>query len=401
MFSHHVNDGLDTSGQPALGSGVRQHPQLTNWDCVACHAEGDAVTGAITSYHIGATKTVDLRNADGSVTSYTDASGVYNDWPNLTPAARSEFCLSCHDADGATIISTRTDSDPDATTDPLNPYNDGVTNGHEPDGFDGTLAPHPRLRSPFGPTDLGVVDIKSRTDWTNAAVHVAKDPNDGSSQPAYGPSSYYGIAPYSTLSGAIKTPYTWESILECEDCHVGTDREGVDVKLSGHGTVNSRYMLRDASGDDAVGQYDGKNQVLTHVCFKCHDPITNNATVSIFSAHAGRDSDHQKDSNNIFAIGCLNCHGGGFDDGGYVEKWGAIHGVNEIRADNDGGGNHVPNVFTYGSALDLIDSWGTTPSASFNCSGVGASNMLNDCTQHGGRSHNRQNVSGPSRYRIP
>jgi hypothetical protein len=391
MFSHHVNDGLDTSGQPALGAGVRQHPQLTRWDCVTCHAEGDAVTGAITSYHIGATKTVDLRNADGSVTSYTDASGVYNDWPNLTPAARSEFCMSCHDSDGATIIQTRTDPDPDATTDPLNPYNDGVTNGHEPDGFDGTPAPHSR-------TD--VVDIKSKFAVTNTSHHAVLGPAYGAGSDPFTAvpttpldTAVFGTHPY---GGAI----TWTSTLECEDCHVGTDREGQDVKLVGHGTVNSRYMLRDRFGNDALGDYDSN---FTIICLKCHDPNDDlsTGTSTTYAAH-NRAGDHMTDANNLFGIGCLNCHGGGIVPDGNnpnAVQWGTIHGVNIVHTDNNTLGSYNPNVFSYGAALDLMDNW---TASTYTCSGVQNSTLLNDCGQHSTRTSGAERVYPSARgYRYP
>ena len=65
---------------------------------------------------------------------------------------RTDFCLSCHDANGAQNITARDTGNPpegagpDFTDDPLDPFNDGVTNSHEPTGLDGK-ADSPPARS--------------------------------------------------------------------------------------------------------------------------------------------------------------------------------------------------------------------------------------------------------------
>jgi hypothetical protein len=187
MTSHHVNDGSTNQ-------------IVTRWDCVTCHAEGDAVTGEVDqNYH--AKLGVNLRHADGTDTGNTDANGVYaSDWASLTPAARSEYCMSCHDEDGATIITGRTDPDPDATTNALNPFNDEVTNAHEPDGFDGTTAPHARIRTTgqIGEGSPGVVDVKSQFDPANPSHHAVLGPAYGGSEPP---------APGGNLAGAVFGTY--------------------------------------------------------------------------------------------------------------------------------------------------------------------------------------------------
>ncbi|MHC4767057.1 MAG: cytochrome c3 family protein, partial [Planctomycetota bacterium] len=129
---------------------------VTRWDCVVCHAEGDAITGeADSTYH----------QKDGVQLKDVDTGVVYSDWSGLTPSQRSDFCLSCHDANGATIISSRPApppvDEPDATNDPLNPFNDGLTNAHEPDGLDGgTPAPHLRPR---------VLDVEAQFNTSNVS----------------------------------------------------------------------------------------------------------------------------------------------------------------------------------------------------------------------------------------
>jgi hypothetical protein len=383
--SHHVNDGT--------GSQV-----VTKWDCVVCHAEGDVLTGAPdATYHKNGL--VELKDVDTGV-------ALSDDWASVTAITRSDFCLSCHDANGAQIIASRTDPDPEATTDFLNPFNDLVTNAHEPDGLDSspdTAAPHWRGWCQASPTvrcsndvecsgaDIclpTVVDVASQFDTNNASHHAVLGE-------AYGGST--GISPPSgDLATAILSPWTWTSTLDCEDCHYGSP-------LAGHGTSTARYMLRDLNGNEAPTVVTD----TTHVCYGCHDPL---AQPTVYAPH-GRTGDHQQGSRNLYGIGCLNCHGGGV--------WGGIHGVDEPVTDDDGGSNSIsvclgagnpyacctgpgtgtcytPNVFTYGAALDRIADW--TPGVAITCSTVGAPNRLTSCKQHGSRNEPRQ-YSRP--YRAP
>jgi hypothetical protein len=411
--SHHVNDGT--------GSQI-----VTKWDCVVCHAEGDADTGAPdTNYHMK--DGVQLKNVDGTVTSYTDGSGVYSNWSGLDAAARSDFCLSCHDSDGSTLVSDRNvangGANPDDPGDPayddytevaLNPFNDGVTNAHELDGFDGSAAPHQRIR-PTGQTGAGspgVVDVKSQFDpnttdshhavldqaYTSADLLTWADPGVKG--------AITGVADDGQGGAGITTGLDWTSTLECEDCHYG---DPVGNKLSGHGTDTSRYMLRNANGDDAVGLYDwGTNpDTKTLICHRCHDPHVN---ATNFAPHHSQDSNHQVDGDNIFGIACLNCHGGGyvesFLDRGtpttYVDgaiSWGAIHGVPSTAPKEYA---DTPNVFVYGSALARVNNW--TDLGSPSCGAIGDTMKLNNCTQHSSqssrgqgydRSHSRTYLGGP------
>jgi hypothetical protein len=352
--SHHVNDGS--------GSQI-----VTEWDCVVCHAEGDVLTGSTDSnYH----------QKDGVQLKDVDTGAVYADWSTLTAAERSDFCLSCHDADGATSVVGRVDPDPDATTDALNPFNDQVTNAHEPDGFDGTAAPHSRGRCSATATIpcavdsdcpaaetcslLVVVDVASQFDTNNATHHAVLGP-------AYGPVAGVPV-PGAPLDGAIIGGWAWDSTLACEDCHYGP----VGTGLSGHGTANARYMLRDASGNDTLAS--GANIV----CFACHNPSD---AVSVYPEHD--KSSHIDDALNLYGVSCLNCHGGG--------EWGGIHGQNEPVVEDEGRGTYNPNVFTYGAALDLISNWVGTAGTNVNCSAKdkGVPYLLTNCTQHGQTNYDR------------
>jgi hypothetical protein len=360
--SHHVNDGT--------GAQI-----VTRWDCVVCHAEGDALTGeADGTYH----------QKDGVQLKDVDTGTAYSDWAGLSAAQRSDFCLSCHDADGATIISSRTadPNEPDKTSAPLNPFNDGITNAHELDGFDGSTAPHARIRPTGQPGagSAGVLDVALQFDPLNAAHHAvlgqSYDPND--------------IAGWAN-----------PGVRGAEDCHYGS----ATAKLAGHGTANGRYFLRNANGNDAPTSTD--YAVKDTICWRCHDPFVN---ATNFTDHLDQDNNHQPNTDNIYGIGCLNCHGGGIveeylDKGSpttYVSgglQWGGAHGVPETAPTFLG---ITPNVFVYGSALGGIGNWTSAGTAS--CGAIEIQTIVNNCTQHsrGGASDQQSYTRGHSRtYPYP
>jgi hypothetical protein len=134
-------------------------------------------------------------------------------------------------------------------------------------------------------------------------------------------------------------------------------------------------MLRDKAGEDTLPAPSGTGNQNVN-CFRCHistgDPASYDDTLSAYSDH--NTGQHIDDTRNLFGISCLNCHGGG--------EFGAIHGVSGLVTDDDGGGSYNPNVFTWGSALDLMSNW-TSP-GSLSCSTRSDFTLLSNCTQHSG-----------------
>jgi len=340
--SHHVNDGT--------GSEI-----VTIWDCVVCHAEGNVLTGeADPAYH----------KLDGVQLKNVDTGAVLTDWPALTAVQRRDFCLSCHDTNGATIVAGRTDPDPDATTDPLNPFNDGLTNAHEPDGLDASPAPHSRGR---------VLDVTAQFNTLNTSHHAVLGA-------AYGSAAPFGSSVDNAIQGATggRADLAWNSQLNCEDCHYGTGT----TMLSGHGTANARYFLRDLSGNDTLATAGTVN------CYRCHDPSD---SVSVYPEHD--KGAHIDDSLNLFGVSCLNCHGGG--------TWGGVHGVDDPVTDDDGGGSYNPNVFTYGAGLDLISNWTNWAKNGVSCSSPNSFSKLNNCDHHTSTNWERIGTSPTRTYRNP
>jgi hypothetical protein len=297
---------------------------LNNAHCAACHLEGKVANGAIVidkAYHMADNKT-HLRNAD------SDADMAWN------PAAPSfttmdNFCMSCHDANGATssmsiqiqaFINTNNLFAAGKSASASNPFGDTISNQYD------------TLERP------AVVDAKGQFNTTNASHHAvlgkkytgrtrAASPgartvdtatfraNSSATMPGarktiFDAGKFTGT--YTTLAdaaGEVDSPQELtgrnggtslgdDSTLHCGDCHtVGQYRlADVGVKpfnsavIGAHGSQNE-YMLRNNAGTDArhTSNYgtsgfvtqDGTKPYL--VCYNCHAI----ATYGLATAHAG------------------------------------------------------------------------------------------------------------------
>ena len=283
----------DNSGVRAVTGGFTKWSHhvtgvtLQDAHCAACHLEGKAVNGTIvvdTTYHMVDAKT-HLRNADDD----TDFA-----WDPATPnhGNMDNFCMSCHDSDGATsrgsiairavlgVFSTASNTHAKLA---LNPFNDTISNQYDK-----------MMRG-------RVVDVDSQFTTTNASHHAVKgkkysgrdklagDPRSiaspatfeankdlavfantssthdefaGSRETIYEAGRF--VSTYQTLTGANGTSDKSlgdDSTLHCGDCHtVGQWKAGSSVNVDGtptvavigaHGSANE-YMLRVSNGADAL-----------------------------------------------------------------------------------------------------------------------------------------------------
>jgi hypothetical protein len=201
-------------------------------------------------------------------------------------------------------------------------------------------------------------------------------------------------AQINTAIEGVRTDLDWNSVIDCEDCHIGPPAlGGGSVVLGGHGTPNARYMLRDSSGAEPATAPSATEVV----CLRCHDPESGE---SLFDAHG--NTSHDNNPLNLFDTWCLSCHGGG--------EWGGIHGVDDPVTEGDSSlGTYNPNVFTYGSGLDLINNWTDFTDGGVTCSSKGADDLLSSCTQHSGAKTYGREPSGKTAeddaaqriYRLP
>ena len=387
--------------------------QLTDYDCVVCHAEGRINAGGdpetVGAFHggDGGTTTVDLKNADlwdnnspqatavfvydkaavaasaGAAANWNSGNQIWREWTSgvdevsglPSNAGLDPFCLSCHDSDGAVNSFNSTDG---GTA--LNPFGDTlIGNNYDTDT---TASPAMALRS-------RVTDIKSRVthdniDHDNRGVPTLPNIND----PPEGIYSRHAIrgqadSVYTTQqlpnTRWIQTSYAWNdaSVMGCADCHT---TDGANGSLGNAHGSDSEYLLKDASGGATEGQYSG----FTYVCYSCHssDYYSRGQTLN----HTDNSSDWQDTvllegvdrrddgkGSNIFGMACTNCHGG--------SGFGTIHGSSEQFTIGDTANIRNAYRFMNGASLRYFDpqDWSA---ASVGCWTLGAEDEWGGCSQH-------------------
>ncbi|HBA89656.1 MAG TPA: hypothetical protein DCZ75_17210 [Geobacter sp.] len=313
---------------------------LNDAHCAACHLEGKISNGQViidTTKHMADAKT-HLRNGD------TDADYA---WDPATPdhSLMDNFCLSCHDSNGATssmsaqiqaFINTNGLAATGKTASATNPFGDTISNRYDKmqrpavvdakGQFDLT---NPSHHAVLGQKYTGRTRTAGARQIANAAAFAANSSaglpgarttiydsrairtNSATGNPAYNVSKFE--ATYETLSPAPGTTDKTlgdDSVLHCGDCHtVGQYRQadvGVlprnNAVIGAHGS-NNEYLLRNSLGTDErhVGQtYSSASGVnyFTNpttqpwlVCFNCHSyqnyGSIGNATGANGTNHAG------------------------------------------------------------------------------------------------------------------
>ena len=289
-WSHHVT-GVD----------------LNDAHCAACHLEGKVSGNAIivdTTKHMADAKT-HLRHADADTDYVWDPA-----LPNHTNM--DNFCMSCHDADGATSTASQAIQalintvggayNTGKTASASNPFGDTISNR-----YDKMLRP-------------AVVNVDSQFDVGNnshhgvkAAKYTGRTRNLAGPRTIASPSTFKG-ASSATLFGVRSTMYDAgnlnalysplgtdgsaaqglgdDSTLHCGDCHtVGqwkplssetANGSPTPVAIGAHGS-NNEYLLRNTTGTDArhtqnafvinpatgVATYTNPSGAFL-VCYNCH-----------------------------------------------------------------------------------------------------------------------------------
>ena len=258
-------------------------------DCGVCHGE---VYGTPTH----ANNQVDLKNPDtGALISFTTftrnrSTDTLESW---VTDVQNNFCLKCHDSDGAT-----------------------ATN------FSGNA-----LR-PFTVGTRDVPDVFTSADPANATHHAIRA---AGSNPYTVPSTSNG----SNIT--MVTPWNQDAthdMISCFDCHA----------TSGHGNANQR-MLRDpidfdtmASTADPANLPSGMGATVETFCTRCHKSTVyvsstdSEGAGSIFEFHGQSQQQHSAAGGN--ELGCMGCHAGVINYSKISTNngaaWGNIHGRNFI-----------------------------------------------------------------------
>jgi hypothetical protein len=317
-LSRHVNNGTATQ-------------IVTDYDCIVCHAEGDANKAEAATGYVNnqphADGNVDLRNVDdvniGDTTYTWDASASEATKNAGMRTNMDTFCLTCHDSDGASTIAvngTVSGADLALTTSPtageaLTPFNDDDTLENGRDGFS---------------TRTRVIDIKTK--FFAGSGGSGAGYNGNPSQHAVLGARYstnnagWTAAAWSThdlRSGDVMNVVRETATLHCSDCHLS--------ESNAHGASNAWHMLQDGTvdnytNDSNMGGLQNSSNLNSNICYKCHNRSIYQDTGSTVPRVSHDEDGDWYDSDYGGAtegaeLGpvCLNCHAG--------DNFGNIHGV--------------------------------------------------------------------------
>ncbi len=288
----------DVESQFARASHHVMGGAVTNDDCGVCHAEAADIL-------LHADGSIDLRAPDGganiSVTLPLTRNRLSATLESDVLAVQNDFCLKCHDSDGATVTKFSTDA----------------------------------LR-PFSSADRIVPDVDAQLDPLQSTFHH--------------PVKQAGSNPYTTSTATngnavtMQAPWNQTSnahdVITCFDCH----------ETTGHGSVNQRFLLDAIDFDTMVATTNGSNlpngmgASVESFCSRCHSSsvyVTEQnpqQAGSLFDEHGQGKKDHSAANGN--ELGCMACHGGitnlsGISDNGALP--GNLHGSSFTWPNGSGG----------------------------------------------------------------
>jgi hypothetical protein len=369
---------------------------VSNWDCIVCHreadetaAEGTPGTVSLTALHNnGGTPVVDMRNVDSVGT------GWVWDKNNTTPAMHADmdsFCLSCHDAAGASGIAVNSTGDGVTLTPTVGeaqgPFNDtdGIGTGGNaasaPTGFLGrTRVTDVNEQFNPGTYQWPAGDGTMPAGFTggnydgNQSQHAVRGPRYGSNNAGWGTGSGQYWTANTLKSGQSLKTVRETAQLHCADCHL--------VDQNAHGSSKVFMLI-----GDPTNSFSGTS-TIDATCYLCHER-------AVHEDGTGGRWDHNSDG-SVWSGGketfwddsyCFNCHGGGNGSEAYIAQYGGIHGLNgtdtmtgEPRWRFQGGAYLSPNPGDAGE-------W-TTQSAEVVCYAQTSANKWSNCSRHDGGSDN-------------
>jgi trimeric autotransporter adhesin len=189
---------------------------ITDADCIVCHLEGNFTTQAPSSRHMDGN--IDLRDPDGvgevGITNISGSPFIFTKFAisyiagqrtssghlanDVANVISQKFCLACHDSNGATNTTARSN-------------NGGTGTAAMPFGGIPLGAAYTAANNAIG--TQGLIDVKTQTLPTNASAHPIQGPRNR----AY-PTPARFNAPYNNFT---RTPPTRSDgvVLNCFDCH--------------------------------------------------------------------------------------------------------------------------------------------------------------------------------------
>jgi hypothetical protein len=317
---------------------------LNDAHCAACHLEGKVVSGAVVVdplKHMADNK-IHLRNADDDTDMVWDPSIT----TNANHTVMDNFCMTCHDADGATSTVSQTIQAVITATNAtklapvsgyvasaLNPFGDTISNQYDQlsrgavvavkEQFDGGNSSHHGVRTArYNTRNLTVAQFSniSTANIANGTAGVSRN-----SQPANATVMATVGTLYETTKMSSYVPFGSSTVIgddsrvHCADCHTvgqwkaGTTRvinaDGslgavVATVIGAHGSENE-YMLRNANGTDSNVATRGTTSVQPQlVCFICHAANQYDGATTNANAHNGAVS-HSTNKTPVYSgTGC-------------------------------------------------------------------------------------------------
>jgi predicted CxxxxCH...CXXCH cytochrome family protein len=178
--------------------------------------------------------------------------------------------------------------------------------------------------------------------------------------------------------------------LHCSDCHLN--------EKNAHGSRSTFYMMSDSAGNDAAFTLVTASNA-THLCAKCHNPVTYSLNAVDASSRTGYHGPagrcNNVNQNNISLLTavagttqmyCLGCHGG--------SQLGEIHGTNgTYLPGTTGAASKKYRFMGTGGSMRFYSPNGTTTvadpggwegTAVPGCYTIGATDTYGGCTKHTG-----------------
>lgn len=280
--------------------------------CIVCHMEGNPATGGqMASYH--GNGYVELRDPDTGVTiknvNWVSAAGAGNGWytnatsdmntmaafrrnlasSTLEPevaATQINFCLKCHDSNGALSTLSRLGG---AAAPALRPFNIAIRDWT-------TTSAMSSLGNPTGSGN--VVDAKHSFLTSNAAYHpIMGKGNNGYAK------GLRMAAPWNGIAQTMGTNTNWGYLISCWDCHAPSAATGMQTfSVTAHGApATLRGLIRGGTlGTTATN----------NLCFNCHLGYAGNSNhlVAGFGTSAFQSGGSSMGGS---MKSCHYCHGSG------------------------------------------------------------------------------------------
>jgi hypothetical protein len=317
-----------TGGEFGLAWGHKKSGRatVTDADCIVCHLEGDASTGKPSAtYHQDGN--IDLRDPDGVgeapitnisggaftfqrfSTSYAAGSRTSTGHTSNTDIANvitQKFCLACHDSNGATNTTARSNNGGTGTA--AMPFG-GIALGAAYIAGNGAIGTQ------------GLIDVKTATATTNASAHPVQGPRNR----AY-PITTFFKAPYNNFTRTAGTKSNGV-VINCFDCH-NTPTLRTTRTIVAHGnavTLRGNIWANPAS-----------------LCTACHNPNVGSPTDGRHGTGSALNSGTNSGMQTYITTQCHYCHSSNTATPGRPIRAQDVHGFDAFASTVTGGDTMWP-----------------------------------------------------------